>query len=203
MSSDQKYDRENVGLYVRRVQHGPTTRTVRGATCSHPGCEARIEIPEGRAPKPPLVVHAMIAKKGWELGKKGSYLCPEHKKGCKVTTKESEVRNMTKEQRRVIFREIDENYAGKAYVPGVTDKTIGEKLKMPWAWVSAVREENFGPAGLDPELQRALSTVDELEARIKQMETDALAAFEGSCRQIGDVAKQLADVRASLVKFAS
>ena len=79
MSSDLKYERENAGLYTRRVQHGPTTRTVRGATCSHPGCTARIEFPENQQPKPPAVVRSMIAKKGWEQGRRGRYFCPLHK----------------------------------------------------------------------------------------------------------------------------
>ncbi len=74
---------------------------------------------------------------------------------------------------------------------------------MPWAWVKEIREENFGPAGLDPAIQAAINKVEELEARITKMETDALAAFEGSVRQIGDLTEQLKAVRASLVRFAA
>lgn len=43
---------------------------------------------------------------------------------------------------------------------------------------------------------------NDLDAKIKQMETDALAAFEGSVRQIADVAEELKKARAILARFA-
>ena len=185
-----------------RVEGSP--RRAQEIECCHEGCTATLSIPVNDTRKPPDVIFNMARRKGWDINEgKRSFHCPEHRKEKKVTTKEPEVRQPSKEQRRLIFREIDENYTGRAYVSGVTDKVIGEKLKMPWAWVASVREENFGPAGLDPELQRAITTVDELEARVKQMETEALAAFESSVREIADVAQQLSAVRASLLKLSS
>lgn len=79
MTSDAKYERANAGIYRRPVQEGPTTRWMRGATCSHPGCTARIEFPENSNPKPPSVVRNMICNKGWDAGKRGRFFCPDHK----------------------------------------------------------------------------------------------------------------------------
>lgn len=180
------------------------TRRAQTISCSEPGCSCKLELPINNDRKPPDVVFNIARRRGWDINPtKRSFRCPDHKREAKVATKEVDVRQPTKEQRRTIFRKIDDAYTGRAYVAGVTDKSIGEKLKLPWAWVAAVREENFGPAGLDPELQATISKVEELDAKIKQMETDALAAFEGSVRQIADVAEQLKAARTLLLRFAS
>lgn len=192
------------GIQESVAQTDGSTRLVQVLPCSAKGCDCKIEVPVNQSRKPPSVIFNIARRKGWSINEnKRDYLCPQHKKETKVTTKEPDVRQPTKEQRRAIFREIDDNYSGRAYVSGVTDKSIGEKLKCPWAWVKDIREENFGPAGLDPELQAAINKVAELETRIAKMETDALAAFEASVRQIGDVAEELKAARALLVRFAS
>lgn len=192
------------GIHESVAQTDGSTRLVQVLPCSAKGCDCKIEVPVNQSRKPPSVIFNIARRKGWSINEnKRDYLCPQHKKETKMATKEAEVRQPSREQRRAIFREIDDCYSGRAYVNGVTDKSIGEKLKVPWAWVAAVREENFGPAGLDPELQAAIAKVSELDAKIKQMETDALAAFEGSVRQIADVAEELKKAHALLVRFAS
>ena len=192
------------GIQESVTQMDGLTRRVQVLPCSAKGCDCKIEVPVNQSRKPPSVIFNIARRKGWSINEnKRDYLCPQHKKETKMTTKEAVTRQPNREQRRAIFREIDDCYSGRAYVNGVTDKSIGEKLKLPWAWVAAIREENFGPAGLDPELQAAIKKVDDLDAKIKQMETDALAAFEGSVRQIADVAEELKKARAVLVRFAS
>ena len=107
-------------------------RRCQEVACTHPECEATVSVPVNESRRPASVIFNMARRKGWDINEgKRTFLCPEHRKDKKVTTKEPDVRQPTKEQRRAIFREIDENYAGRCYVPGVTDKTIGEKLKMP------------------------------------------------------------------------
>jgi len=186
------------------IQTEGRTRRAQILSCSVPGCDCKMEIAINESRKPPDVILNIARRKGWDINEgKRIFRCPEHRKDAKVTTKEADVRQPTREQRRAIFREIDDNYSGRAYVAGVTDKSIGEKLKCPWAWVKDIREENFGPAGLDPDLQAAITKAAELEAKIAKMETEALAAFEGSVRQIGEVAEQLKAVKATLLRFAS
>lgn len=54
---------------------------------------------------------------------------------------------MTKEDRRIIFADIDMRYIdeSKGYDSGYDDKRIAEGLNVPLAWVRTIREENFGP----------------------------------------------------------
>lgn len=186
-----------------RQQDG-TTRRVQCVSCTHEGCDSTIEFAVTKDRRPPEVVFNLARRKGWTIQEsRNSFSCPKHRKEPNVATKTTDTRQPSLEQRRAIFREIDESYVNRSYVEGVTDKTIGDKLTVPWAWVKTIREENFGPAGPDPSVLAAMASVKELEGRIAKMETDALAAFEGSVRQIGDVAEQLAAVKASLLRFAS
>jgi hypothetical protein len=192
------------------VQDGSITKRMHEFRCSEPGCNARLHIPILAKRRPPEVIIKMAKNKGWEIDvSKKISRCPEHNKEnpmSKQTAPEearisTELRQPTREQRRAIFREIDENYDGRAYVLGASDKSIAEKLKVPWAWVAAIREENFGPPGLDPELQAAIKKIEGLEAKVKQMETDAIRAFEESAKQISVVAEQLKSVRTIIDKF--
>jgi hypothetical protein len=54
---------------------------------------------------------------------------------------------MTKEDRRIIFSEIDLHYLdeSRGYENLYDDKRIAEGLKVPMAWVRTIREDNFGP----------------------------------------------------------
>jgi hypothetical protein len=54
---------------------------------------------------------------------------------------------MTKEDRRIIFSEIDTHYLDetRGYASNFDDKRIADALKVPLAWVRTLREENFGP----------------------------------------------------------
>lgn len=172
--------------------------------CQHPGCRTTTEFFKvGEAISPDGLSRRALCR-GWSKHNDG-YRCPEHSKGKRMATKADEpaLRAPTKEQRRLILREIDENYSAKSYVPGTTDKSIGEKLNVPWAWVRDLREENFGPAGLDPEIQGAINRIEELQARLSKLEADSLAAFEKTMKEAEDITAQIAAVRAAMVRFAA
>ena len=103
--------------------------------CTRKGCRSRFRT--SKPTTPDAVVHK-AREKGWNINLANkTAVCPEHRD-------ESKPREMSKDQKRAIWREIDDNYERDRYVPGVTDKSIGEKLKFPWAWVKQVREEDFG-----------------------------------------------------------
>lgn len=107
---------------------------------------------------------------------------------------ETAPRQPTKEQRRAIFREIDESYHGSAYVEGYTDKTIAEKLHVPWSWVAAVREENFGPAGPDPEVVKLKAALDGAEKRHLALEDKV----ESILAEMDLLSKEVASIRAKI-----
>ena len=120
-----------------------------------------------------------------------------------MATKEAETRAPSLEQRRAIFREIDESYVNKSYVEGVTDKTIGDKLRTPGAWVKTIREENFGPAGLDPAILAAHKALVGLQERVKRMEDEAVASFELATKATASLHNEIEALRSSLIRFAS
>lgn len=109
---------------------------------------------------------------------------------------------MSKDQKRAIWREIDENYERDRYIPGVTDKSIGEKLKFPWAWVKQVREEDFGPAGVDPEIAKLQGQIDDLEKRTAELESNSLKMAE-EAEKLGFLIPELkAQLHALIVRRA-
>jgi hypothetical protein len=56
-------------------------------------------------------------------------------------------RAMTRDDGRIIFNKIDENYAGESvgYAVGWSDERIAKDLGVPRAWVSEIRDKYFGP----------------------------------------------------------
>lgn len=58
-------------------------------------------------------------------------------------------REMSRDDRRVIFSKIDAVYLDekRGYSAGWNDETIAKDLGVPRAWVTKIREENFGTEG--------------------------------------------------------
>ena len=181
-----------------------STRRAQVVACTHEGCSSVFEVTVNKDRRPPDVIFNMARRKGWTiLESKGTYTCPNHEKEPKVATKEAETRAPSLEQRRAIFREIDESYVNKSYVEGVTDKTIGDKLRTPGAWVKTIREENFGPAGLDPAILAAHKALVGLQERVKRMEDEAVASFELATKATASLHNEIEALRSSLIRFAS
>lgn len=63
--------------------------------------------------------------------------------------KAPEPREMSREDRRIIFAKLNEVYVNDkvGYGDEWTDKLVAEDLGIPMAWVALVRDENFGPIG--------------------------------------------------------
>ena len=87
------------------------------------------------------------------------------------------LRTPTPEQRRVIFRALDEAYdePNKCYVPGFTDQTIADSLKFPRAWITERREADFGPAGADPAIAELRAELANLRLIIESHMEKAMA----------------------------
>ncbi len=92
--------------------------------------------------------------------------------------------NITKEERRIIFGEIDSHYLdeSRGYAEGWDDEKVAASLKVPVGWVRSVREENFGPEKGDEvslavkELQSYVADADVLMIKIRTvwMERDQI-----------------------------
>lgn len=84
-------------------------------------------------------------------------------------------REMSKDDRRIVFAKIDEVYVGeeKGYDAGWTDERVAKDLGVPRAWVTTIREEFFGPAANISELEGIISQIDE---KVKEGEQVAARA---------------------------
>jgi hypothetical protein len=85
--------------------------------------------------------------------------------------------NITKEERRIIFGEIDSHYLdeSRGYAEGWNDEKVAASLKVPFGWVRSVREENFGPEkgdeafALNEELKTAIKQAEEVKKDMKEL----------------------------------
>lgn len=92
-----------------------------------------------------------------------------------------EVRQPTREDRRRIVEEISANYTDIGYVGTASDATLAAKLDVPRAWVSAIRDEFFGPdqneatIGLRADVQKLIQHAHSLEDRAMILAAEAEA----------------------------
>lgn len=164
---------------------------------------------------PPEAISKFFRNRGWKIGTSAKKdLCP----GCampvrRTVTKErtmphdtkiieikpkvtgvSELppREMTREDRRIIFAQLEEVYVDEAtgYTPDWNDERVSKHLNCPRKWIETIREENFGPAhapenpqiiALREKLESTQGTIIEINTqttdfkkRISDMTTEAL-----------------------------
>ena len=100
-------------------------------------------------------------------------------------------REMTREDRRIIFAELESVYGDErtGYTAGWNDDTVARALNCPRAWVEVIREENFGPQKADQSAE-----VIDLRTRIEAAERDgaALAADAEKIRRTAEDARMAA-----------
>jgi len=72
-------------------------------------------------------------------------------------------REMSRDERRLIFAKLDEIYIDErsGYSAGWTDARVANDLGIPRAWVTKIRDENFGP-GTSEEVEKFLAEAAEL-----------------------------------------
>ena len=140
-----------------------STRPTQVITCTNRLCKKRFRTQKSATQDR---VVTLAKQKGWKINLSHSTAeCPEcAEKG------NNEPRKMSREHKRKIWRTIDDNYASNKYVAPATDKSLAEELGVPWAWVKEVREEDFGPAGEDPELIKMIEKLENLDKRVKELE---------------------------------
>ena len=111
-----------------------------------------------------------IQNMGWTLLRKRLRCptCEAKRKASKVVTKapvkESASiapREPTKAQKREIISMLEEVYDSEAerYNGGDTDETVADVLSVMPGWVAAIREEFFGPAGSNEEIEQLIKDV--------------------------------------------
>lgn len=91
-------------------------------------------------------------------------------------------RQMNKEDRRLIWGKIEEVYLDNAYSSGWNDKKVAEDLGVPLAWVKNIRDENFGPEGLDDD---ALAILEQAKKLVKLAQNEA-SLIDGNIKAMQD-----------------
>ena len=112
---------------------------------------------------------------------------------------------MTKEDRRIIFSEIDSHYLDekRGYDRDWDDVKVAAGLKVSVEWVSAIREDNFGPEkgnGIDEEVEKlraasaeAQKLIDTMRAVWKEMDA-TLATYEEKQAELSEEANKVSNV---------
>lgn len=154
--------------------------------CSKCGEIEKISTNNRSGSMPPEGLAARFRSKGWTVGnREGSDICArcvnseKNKKSLKQlataylekqeatnvvqlihqTITAEPPREMTREDRRLVFAKIDEVYLDEkqGYSTGWSDKKVAQDLGVPQAWVKSIREENFGVEGANEDFRQMLT----------------------------------------------
>lgn len=171
---------------------GPRNQELAEATCDE--CGATTSVPASHAHSkgfarggaPIMILQnpdqslSKLRRQGWAQVKNRIY-CPDCEAARKLRDQPNEkdmavkaenvtqLRQPTIEQRRQIVEMLVITYDGdaKRYKGTDTDKTISDALGngvMP-GWVAEIREQNFGPAGGNEEIDAIKAALDEMQKR--------------------------------------
>lgn len=112
---------------------------------------------------------------------------------------------MTRFHKQTIFAKLLDVYAGEqvGYSTGWSDKRLAEDLGVPRAWVTTVRDENFGPEAsnedtrkLVAEAKAALADAKKEADRINGLVRDAMQARDDIRLRVSDFEKRIAALEA-------
>jgi hypothetical protein len=112
---------------------------------------------------------------------------------------------MTKEDRRIIFSEIDSHYLDekRGYAKDWDDLKVAAGLKVSVEWVRTIREDNFGPEkgnGIDDEIEKlraasieAQKIIDTMRSVWKEMDA-TLATYEEKQTELSEEANKISKI---------
>ena len=103
----------------------------------------------------------------------------------------SQPKPMGRDDRRVIFEKLNDVYLdeNRGYEAPWTDKTLAEDLGVPMAWVMQVREEMFGPIGVNGEIQKLLADVQSKLEEFKKISQSIMDERGQLEKRLIDIAK--------------
>lgn len=198
--------------------------------CAECGAVAYFAHQTGKTRKPPVAAKQNFQAKGWVVGSgPRKDFCPLHaapssRKGradmpAKRTAtpepglKADAPREITREERGIIFAKIGDVYGTDRYTTPWSDQKVADDLGVPRAWVSDVREQFYGPEGSNPLFDQFLAAHSAFAAdcralalarmeiatvaadsdkRIKAVQEEAVEQVKAACRKVSEMA---ADIR--------
>lgn len=121
-----------------------------------------------------------------------------------VVANEPGSREMAREDRRIIFEKLNEVYVNEkvGYGNGWNDQKVATDLGIPRAWVSQIRDDNFGPEG-NEEIRTTVAQAKKLVDGINVTVAKLLTAKEDLTKQMGQlnlVEKRLAEIERALMR---
>lgn len=188
------------GVDTRGVDRGG--RLVKAMIVNCHACGATHNIYPPNANFPAAKVSKIMIARGWTMDiKRGRHVCADCCK--KETAMPEKPREMQPADRRKIFRKLDEVYddANGRYCDGWTDNAVAKDLAVPRKWVEVIREEAFGPAGRNVEMDRIAAEIGQLRAAAKAAEDAAMKAAADAERlvsQADDLRKRLEGLEAAV-----
>jgi hypothetical protein len=161
----------------------------------------------GKTRKPPVAAKQNFQAKGWVVGSgPRKDFCPLHaapssRKGrADMPAKETATpepgrkaeapREITREERGIIFAKIGDVYGTDRYVTPWSDQKVADDLGVPRAWVSDVREQFYGPEGSNPLFDQYLTEAASV-IRLQGEITEARKAVLDMFRKANDEAAKV------------
>lgn len=168
-----------------------STKSIRGgkpATGNIIRC-GKCETTETHWPKPglnPIVSKKYFLRQGWSVGKgPRADRCPDCLKNIgqsgvfadklpaaikkkeeteHMLTKPKEPRKLGRDERRLIFAKLEDVYVDEktGYELGWTDQKLADDLGVPRAWVTTIRDENFGALATNVESSKDMEKLDQV-----------------------------------------
>lgn len=180
------------------------------ATCGHCGVVGTVPVNTFKGQPSDEVEERFVARKlessGWLIGKKLSqHRCPGCYSAIKISAKRKQTepkmhndpkvravlaefpasKEMTREDRRVIFEKLNEVYVDEkqGYSEQWTDAKVATDLGTPRSWVAKVREEMFGPEGANEDIRKAVTEAKATLAECRKL-AEAFAPLLGRAEKI-------------------
>jgi hypothetical protein len=163
------------GFVELSERYGTHYRTVAQVACRECGVTSSIGIKSSGGLIPPDQIRKKFEQKGWSIGANPKWdCCPECTRKQKAVilkvvnsaAKEfdSKPREMSRDDRRVIFAKLDEVYLDeqRGYERGWSDNKVATDLGVPRKWVEVIRSENFGALGANEDMSEYLTQAESL-----------------------------------------
>lgn len=150
-----------------------------------------------KRPKESQAINKVTAR-GWTQvkGKLRCPTCEAKRKVVKMRVKEEPVPEPTKAQKRQIMQMLEDTYDAEAerYQGAETDDSVAAVLGVRPGWVAELREEFFGPAGSNVE-------IEELAKRVEthlEKSAEAIKAAQTAMAEVEAIAKEINRIRSAL-----
>ena len=186
------------------IPYGEKSTRAMKITCAECNGVAYFPFLTGVNRKPPIAAVQHFQAKGWVVGSSHRKdACPIHArprkstKGGKPMTTDTQPaadapREMTREDRRIVFDKISGVYDTDRYIAPWTDAAVAKDLGVPRDWVATVRADFFGEAGSNQLFDEYLAKQAEVAAELKVVRARFDAEKAGFAKTVDDAVKALA-----------